>query len=127
MVSSSEKAIKYISSTNFEAEFALKLYRSDKENLMNEVKNFNFQEFIESCRQQEGEKSEPGYNLILEENNKLKKDVLILEKEAERFHKMAGHEQIMKSLELENKKLKDIIRKLVPFDSFKQLMEMVDK
>lgn len=35
MVSSSEKAIKYISSTNFEAEFALKLYRSDKENLMN--------------------------------------------------------------------------------------------
>jgi hypothetical protein len=57
MVSSSEKAIKYISSTNFEAEFALKLYRSDKENLMNEVKNFNFQEFIESCRQQEGEKS----------------------------------------------------------------------
>lgn len=35
MVSSSEKAIKYISSTNFEAEFALKLYRSDKENLLN--------------------------------------------------------------------------------------------
>lgn len=30
MVSSSEKAIKYISSTNFEAEFALKLYKSDK-------------------------------------------------------------------------------------------------
>lgn len=35
MVSSSEKVIKYISSTNFEAEFALKLYRSDKENLLN--------------------------------------------------------------------------------------------
>ena len=30
MVSSSEKALRYISSTNFEAEFALKLYRSDR-------------------------------------------------------------------------------------------------
>jgi hypothetical protein len=39
MVSSSEKALKYISSTNFEAEFALKLYRSDKDNLLNELKN----------------------------------------------------------------------------------------
>jgi hypothetical protein len=34
MVGSSEKAIKYISSNNFEAEFAVKLYRSDRENLV---------------------------------------------------------------------------------------------
>lgn len=65
MVSSSEKAIKYISSTNFEAEFALKLYRSDKENLMNEIKNFNLQEFMESLSQSEPSKVDPEYGLLL--------------------------------------------------------------
>lgn len=81
MVSSSEKVIKYISSTNFQAEFALKLYKSDKENLLNQVKNFNINDFIESCKNQESAaRADLSYTMLLDENNKLKKDILILEK-----------------------------------------------
>lgn len=57
MISSSEKALKYINSTNFEAEFALKLYRSDKDNLVNEIKNLNFEDILESQRSYEKSQS----------------------------------------------------------------------
>ena len=36
-ISSAEKAIKYVNLDNFEAEFAVKLFRSDKENVLNEM------------------------------------------------------------------------------------------
>ena len=37
MISSAEKAIKYVNLENFEAEFAYKLFKSDKENVLNEM------------------------------------------------------------------------------------------
>lgn len=50
-MSSSEKALRFISPSNFEAEFALKLYRSDRENLLNELKNLTVEDIIDSQRQ----------------------------------------------------------------------------
>src|SRR5256885_1153224 len=50
VISSSEKAIKYINSNNFEAEFAIKLYKSDKDNLLNELKNLSIEDIMESQR-----------------------------------------------------------------------------
>ena len=44
MLSSSDKAIKYIGAANFEAEFAVKLFKSDKENLVNELKGLDLEE-----------------------------------------------------------------------------------
>jgi len=39
-ITSADKALKYVNlSSNFEAEFAYKLYLSDRENLMNELNN----------------------------------------------------------------------------------------
>ena len=39
-ITSADKALKYVNlSANFEAEFAYKLYISDRENLMNELNN----------------------------------------------------------------------------------------
>ena len=38
-LSSAEKIVKYMNANSFEGEFAVKLFRSDKENLLNELKN----------------------------------------------------------------------------------------
>ena len=81
MVSSSEKAMKYISSTNFEAEFALKLYRSDKENLINELSHLTIGDLVEASRTLQHGTGD--YHALLVENTKLKKEILLLEKEAE--------------------------------------------
>lgn len=43
-MSSAEKAIKFVNMANFEAEFAVKLFKSDKENLMNEIKHMTLED-----------------------------------------------------------------------------------
>ena len=43
MLSSSDKAVRYISASNFEAEFAVKLFRSDRENLVSELKGIDLE------------------------------------------------------------------------------------
>jgi hypothetical protein len=40
-LSSADKALKYVSISNIEAEFAVKLFKSDKENLLNELHHFS--------------------------------------------------------------------------------------
>lgn len=40
VLSSAEKVVKHVSITNFEAEFAVKLFRSDKETLLSELDGF---------------------------------------------------------------------------------------
>lgn len=39
-LSSAEKVIKYVTITNFEAEFAIKLFRSDRDTLLSELDTF---------------------------------------------------------------------------------------
>ncbi len=77
LLSSSEKALRFISPSNFEAEFALKLYRSDRENLLNELKNLTVEDIIDSQRQVEKSRPEE-VNQLAEENAKLKKEILLL-------------------------------------------------
>lgn len=50
VISSSEKALRYVNTNNFEVEFALKLYKSDKENLLNELKNLSLEDILDSQR-----------------------------------------------------------------------------
>ncbi len=89
-MSSSDKAIKYIGSTNFEAEFAVKLFKSDKENLLNELKILDLEELANEIKG--GNKTNKDmvtkdlYNQLFDENIKLKKEIVLLEKEAECFH-----------------------------------------
>jgi hypothetical protein len=46
-ITSADKALKYVSlSSNFEAEFAYKLYLSDRENLMNELNSLSLSELL---------------------------------------------------------------------------------
>lgn len=46
-ITSADKALKYVSlSSNFEAEFAYKLYLSDRENLMNELNSLSLAELL---------------------------------------------------------------------------------
>lgn len=40
VLSSAEKVVKHVNITNFEAEFAVKLFRSDKETLLSELDGF---------------------------------------------------------------------------------------
>ena len=40
-LSSADKTIRYINTANFEAEFAVKLFKSDRENLLNEIRNLS--------------------------------------------------------------------------------------
>ena len=89
-MSSSDKAIKYIGSANFEAEFAVKLFKSDKENLINELKGLDLEELANDIKG--GNKTNKDmvnkelYNQLFDENIKLKKEIVLLEKEAECFH-----------------------------------------
>lgn len=56
-ITSADKALKYVNLTaNFEAEFAFKLYTSDRENLMNELNTMNVQDIGNS-------RSVTGYNM----------------------------------------------------------------
>ena len=91
MVSSSEKAMKYISSNNFEAEFALKLYRSDKENLTNELTHLTLDDLLEAQKGNQHLPNSNEYHSLVDENNRLKKDIMVLEKEFENIQKQWNH------------------------------------
>lgn len=122
--------MRYISSTNFQAEFALKLYRSDRENLVNELKNLNFDDIIDSHRTvDKGFKPDQAYNMLLQQNNKLKKEILILEKEAESYHNKVKDNVSFESKQHERQinKLREMMRKLMPFEAFKQIIELLQK
>jgi hypothetical protein len=76
MLSSSEKAVRYISSANFEADFAVKLFKSDKENLINELKNIDLDELASEIKGGKTAKDTVNkelYNQLFDENIKLKK------------------------------------------------------
>lgn len=47
-VSSAEKAIKFVNTANFEAEFAVKLFKSDRDALMLEIESFSQEEAARS-------------------------------------------------------------------------------
>ena len=52
-----------------------------------------------------------------------------MEKEAERYHKNQTQEKdlSLKMIERENYKLKEMVRKLTPFDSYRTIMEILEK
>jgi hypothetical protein len=91
-ITSADKALKYVNlSSNFEAEFAYKLYLSDRENLMNELNGLSLTEiFAQSSSMGFGNnlemkaiRNEPSSvgeaHYLRQENDKLKKEIMILE------------------------------------------------
>ena len=82
-LSSADKAMKYINYANFEGEFAVKLFKSDKENLTNEMKNLCVDDLLDSSHREDTQSKAvtPGVIILQEENLKLKKELAILQKE----------------------------------------------
>ena len=92
-ITSADKALKHVNlASNFEAEFAFKLYLSDRENLMNELNGFSLAEIVSQTSslnytnvlemkgmKQEAPSSYFEGNYLKQENEKLKKEILILE------------------------------------------------
>lgn len=85
MLSSSDKAVKYISASNFEAEFAIKLFKSDRENLINEIRNLDLDELANEIRVTGGKEGKSKDNVprevheqLSDENMKLKKEIVLL-------------------------------------------------
>ena len=74
-----------------------------------------------------GGKQDQTFNVLLEENNQLKKEILILEKQAESYHNKLkdGESAELKHLDKENSKLKEMLRKVIPFDNFKHVLDIL--
>lgn len=92
-ITSADKALKYVNlSSNFEAEFAYKLYLSDRENLMNELNNLSLTEVLAqsgtvgytNAIEMKGLRLEQPSSIIesnhlKQENDKLRKEIILLE------------------------------------------------
>jgi hypothetical protein len=96
-ITSADKALKYVSlSSNFEAEFAYKLYLSDRENLMNELNSLSLAELVaqnapggySNAVELKGLRLEQPSQIessqLRQENDKLRKEIAILEGELRR-------------------------------------------
>jgi hypothetical protein len=95
-ITSADKALKYVSlSANFEAEFAYKLYLSDRENLMNELNALSLTEILAqnapvgltNALEIKGlrlEQPQMESVQLRNENDKLRKEIVILEGELRR-------------------------------------------
>lgn len=79
-VSSAEKAIKFVNTANFEAEFAVKLFKSDRDSLLLEMETFARNEEEASRSPTSDPRKQPQTTLTNLENHSLKNENSTLKK-----------------------------------------------
>lgn len=95
VISSAEKALKYVNMSNIEAEFAVKLFKSDKENLLSDLQHFNLDELLQHARMSatnDAASKSPGRfsgaetAVLKSENIELRKKIMLMEAENARLN-----------------------------------------
>lgn len=110
-LSSAEKALKYVSVSSIEAEFAVKLFRSDRENLLAELQHLSAEDIgpvrMSSTNDAVGFKlttvSNTEMHLVKNENAELKKELLMMEADNSKLKEQ------LSMLSMELKSIKSVI------------------